>query len=837
MFVKASPFITVWDMSIPGSGPTQLSFGVGTSGTASYIWETIPAGQTGLGTFTGSTLTITGLPAGAMIRLSIDWANFKRIHINNGIDKAKLLDIEQWGSVKWISMENAFYGCSNLNITSSDMPDLTLVQNMRGVFFACSILNGPSNIGAWNTSNVIDMSYMFGSAVAFNQQISAWNTSNVVNMQGMFMSAYNFNQPIGAWNTSNVTEMSFMFNADSTFNQPIGSWNTSNVINMSYMFYSASNFNQPIGSWNTVNVTDMNRMFDHATSFNQPIGSWNTSNVTNMQGMFHSASAFNQPIGLWNISNVIDLSYIFYSATNFNQPIGAWNLLNVINMQGMFHSATNFNQPIGSWNTSNITDMSNMFNSASAFNQPIGSWNTSNVTAMINMFTSASAFNQPIGTWNTSNVANMANLFHSASNFNQPIGSWNTSNVTSMSHMFYNATTFNQPIGSWNTSNVDNMQAMFAYSNFNQPIGLWNTSNVTNMVSMFYRASSFNQPLGSWDFHSITSLVDMLNNSGLNCTNYSNLLNAWNANLTTPNNLNLGSHTLHYDSTAIMSRTHLVNNKGWLIFGDTLISGICESAYFILNLNQSICQGDTFYNQTNTGYYIDTLYGPTKDTLLYLNLFVDPSIDTLITRSLCQGSSYLGYNTTGIYIDTITTLYGCSFVRTLDLTIMPLPDPIITQLGVLLIVSNPTPGSSYTWYYNNQPISGWTTDTIPVSLNGFYKVKVTNANDCVGYDTIYYVNLGTKEMEVAASFNVYPNPAKSLVNLDIPILTNNAVEISLTDMQGRILSRTELKNQPKGICHHQLNLQSFNLSDAVYMLTVSVKDKIYTPVKLLYNKE
>lgn len=76
LLANAQDFITRWDLSTPGSGATQLSFGVGTVGTCSYTWETIPAGATGTGTFNGNTLTITGLPAGAMIRLKIDTANF-----------------------------------------------------------------------------------------------------------------------------------------------------------------------------------------------------------------------------------------------------------------------------------------------------------------------------------------------------------------------------------------------------------------------------------------------------------------------------------------------------------------------------------------------------------------------------------------------------------------------------------------------------------------------------------------------------------------------------------------------------------------------------------------
>ena len=83
----AQDFITHWDLSIPGSGATQLTFGVGTIGTCSYTWETIPAGSSGTDTFSGNTISITGLPAGAMIRLKIDTTNFRRININSGIDK------------------------------------------------------------------------------------------------------------------------------------------------------------------------------------------------------------------------------------------------------------------------------------------------------------------------------------------------------------------------------------------------------------------------------------------------------------------------------------------------------------------------------------------------------------------------------------------------------------------------------------------------------------------------------------------------------------------------------------------------------------------------------
>lgn len=91
-------FVTVWDLATAGGPNTELTFDVATGGTVNYTWETIPAASSGSGTFTGSTVTITGLPADATIRLFIQPANFERININNGTDRNRLTLVENWGS-------------------------------------------------------------------------------------------------------------------------------------------------------------------------------------------------------------------------------------------------------------------------------------------------------------------------------------------------------------------------------------------------------------------------------------------------------------------------------------------------------------------------------------------------------------------------------------------------------------------------------------------------------------------------------------------------------------------------------------------------------------------
>jgi surface protein len=272
---------------------------------------------------------------------------FRQIQFNNGGDRLKLLEIKKWGNVRWSTLSNAFYGCSNMDLTADDVPDLSSLTSLQTMFRGCTSLIGSSANWNWNTSIVANMGSMFFDASAFNQNIGSWNTSSVTNMSNMFQSASVFNQNIGSWNTSSVTNMTNMFFGASAFNNggsdSINNWNTGSVTTMLQMFQSAIAFNQNIGSWNTSNVTDMTSMFRLASSFNQNIGNWNTSNVTSMSQMFQSATNFNQPIGSWNVSNVTDMNTMFSFASAFNQNIGSWNISNVTNFTNFMSGKTNLN--------------------------------------------------------------------------------------------------------------------------------------------------------------------------------------------------------------------------------------------------------------------------------------------------------------------------------------------------------------------------------------------------------------------------------------------------------------------------------------------------------------
>lgn len=260
-------FITVWQPNITsgsGSGNYRIYFpGVGNNYT--IYWEEVgnashSSTMTNVTVQSGYIKTIDfGIGAAAdakyIIKVSNGSGSFSSIE--NGSDSQKLLEVKQLGNIRWATMHQAFYGCSNMDITAIDTPDLSLVTDLSAMFYSCKNLKGNSSFSLWDTSNIADMSSMFSGATNFNQDIGNWNTSNVTDMSAMFQNANTFNQNIGNWNTSTVTNMGGMFNST-----------------------SSNNFNQNIGNWDTSKVTDMDFMFSHCPDFNQNIGNWNTSNVT-----------------------------------------------------------------------------------------------------------------------------------------------------------------------------------------------------------------------------------------------------------------------------------------------------------------------------------------------------------------------------------------------------------------------------------------------------------------------------------------------------------------------------------------------------------------------------
>ncbi len=331
--VDAAPsddFVSIWKTDNPGES-SQTSIRIPTVGTGyNYDVDWNNDGVFDEFGITGDVSHDFGVPGSYTIRIQ---GNFPRIYFNGTGDKEKIVDIVQWGSGAWASMNNAFSGAVNLTASASDVPDLSGVTDMSRMFSVAMAFNG--DVSGWDTSSVTDMSMLFQSATSFNQDLSSWDTRSVRTMEAMFVNAASFNQDLSSWDTSSVTNMSGMFSSARVFNGDIGGWDTSSVTDMSGMFSGTVKFNQDLNGWDTSSVTNMHGMFSGTLSFNGDITSWNTSSLRDVRYMFGSSSAFDQNLQSWNVERIVDASGMFdrtaLSVKNYDALLAGWSTQNLRN--------------------------------------------------------------------------------------------------------------------------------------------------------------------------------------------------------------------------------------------------------------------------------------------------------------------------------------------------------------------------------------------------------------------------------------------------------------------------------------------------------------------------
>jgi hypothetical protein len=187
-----------------------------------------------------------------------------RFRFNESNDSDKFLDIKQFGTTLWTSMEEAFSDCTNLVGTYTDVPNLINVTDMRRMFRGANFNN---IVTGWNVSNVTDFTETFIFCNNFNQDLSSWDTSKGINF-GNFLRGTSFNQPLVNAVTSNATEIDGMLR-DTPFDQDISSWDVSNVIDFSGFLeggeLSPTNYDLLLNSWAYQNVKP-NQSFHAGTS-------------------------------------------------------------------------------------------------------------------------------------------------------------------------------------------------------------------------------------------------------------------------------------------------------------------------------------------------------------------------------------------------------------------------------------------------------------------------------------------------------------------------------------------------------------------------------------------
>lgn len=494
---------------------------------------------------------------------------FPAINYNNSSNVEKLVSINQWGSIKWESFDNAFYGAVNMKYNATDVPDLATVTDLSGMFRSCSLFDG--DLSGWDISKITSLSTMFQDASAFNGDVTTWETGNVEFMLSTFSGASQFNRDIRDWNLQKATNTGGMFYGACNFNQPIGDWDVSMVGNMASMFRDATSFNQPLNNWDVSSVTIMFAMFEGASSFNQYINDWDVRDVITMQRMFNNASSFNRTLFKWRIENVNNLSQFLtgsnYGSSNYEKTLIFWSVRprqnNVTLSVGdlrccacagreLLISESNWNIIDGGedcdrpfimtyrttspnefieiytnddfdynysvdWENDGVIDITDLTGDQGHFFKTPGDHQIA-IYGDYPFRPSMSSFaeeirNKVISIDQWGNIAweSFRSSFQSLPNLIYKAADHpDLSGVTSMTSMFGDSPEFDADIGDWDMRFIEDISFMFnGSSRFNGDISNWEVGNVRDMWRTFGYAESFNCDISQWDVSRVSNMNAM----------------------------------------------------------------------------------------------------------------------------------------------------------------------------------------------------------------------------------------------------------------------------------------------------------------------------------------
>ena len=484
--------------------------------------------------------------------LSFNYSNLENFGINAISTKdmykdayTQSIDFTNANFQNLTTMEGMFdnfrqYDVDNLRLPKTHgLPKLNNMARMFNNLRSSRIVD----LTIFNTENVTDMSYLFGSDGRIENKLynnvthvivgEQFSTKNVTNMAGMFAGTYldNIAQLIDKFDTTKVTNMTHFL--DSTKNLTSinlkDNINTENVADMSYMFAN----HDPLGrlilgnNFSTKNVVNMEGMFKNIDDLEQlNLGDkFDTSNVTNMRYTFAGIDDLAVlDLGTkFNTSKVTDMSYMF---ENTNEMVtlnlgDKFDTRNVTNMDHMF-SRTGYLRALdfkSKLDTHKVTNMDHMFYASGIKTLDLGmNFNTSVVTSMASMFESSAVkdLTFPVDMGDAPNLTNAVNMFKNCSYLNliNPLN-LDTKNITDMSSMF-EATSWNYDQAEYNLGdkfrfdNVTTTEKMF-YKNGGKKITFthFNAPKNTTGANMFAESHALEISIPEFNLPEVTDLSHM----------------------------------------------------------------------------------------------------------------------------------------------------------------------------------------------------------------------------------------------------------------------------------------------------------------------------------------
>jgi hypothetical protein len=252
---------------------------------------------------------------------------------------------------------------------------------------------------------------------------------------------------------------------------------------------------------------------------------------------------------------------------------------------------------------------------------------------------------------------------------------------------------------------------------------------------------------------------------------------------------------------------------------------------------ESICEGEAYWFNNQwldlPGSYSATYPSSTScDSIVDLELIVNPKSDTIIEFYLCEGDSiFFGgqyIKTDGIYFDTLQNVYQCDSSITLSVTVVSPPVVVagsnLTEIfegqSINFFVDAVSTAQNYLWFFGNGDTSSILNPTVTYPLAGIYEVILVGANNqtCFVSDTLTVKvesKVGINDVPVLEHVTLYPNPSSDYFYVKFDNESVETATILISDLHGKEIYRSEnwVKNEA-------LHLSSSWMASGMYLVKV-----------------
>jgi Secretion system C-terminal sorting domain len=276
--------------------------------------------------------------------------------------------------------------------------------------------------------------------------------------------------------------------------------------------------------------------------------------------------------------------------------------------------------------------------------------------------------------------------------------------------------------------------------------------------------------------------------------------------------------TGYYDSPDItFGTTTLINSTNT---GKTFIAKLDSSTMCLptfASINETACASYTSpsgnYNWTSTGTYTDTITNVAGcDSILTINLTINPTYTNNASASICQGDTYTfpdGTTATSATVHTshLSTANACDSSIVTTLTVNPTYSSNVSDSICF--------GDTYTFP------DGTTTTTATIHTSHFN--TVASCDSSIVTTLTINCTVGINETTQINSFLIYPNPTSGQFTI---VLASDNAEITITDILGQQILKTQTTQKTA-------NLQLDN--NGIYIVYVTTTQRTTTR-KLIVNR-